>query len=91
MNTTTLDAVVDTAPVNAIQPAQSQRFIALSKLVPSPMNVRTRMDKHIAVVEVLALQVPSRFIVDLVHADESVRRSRETVERWAGYQAQREG
>ena len=55
------------------------------------MDVRTRMDKHIAVVEVLALQVPSRFIVDLVHADESVRRARETVERWAGYQAQREG
>ena len=47
MNTTTLDPVVDTAPVDAIQPAQSQRFIALSKLVPSPMNVRTSGGENI--------------------------------------------
>ena len=47
MNTTTLDPVVDTTPVDAIQPAQSQRFIALSKLVPSPMNVRTSGGENI--------------------------------------------
>jgi len=55
------------------------------------MDVRTRMEKYIAEVETLALRVPSRFILDLVHADESVRQARQAVERWAGYQAQREG
>ena len=55
------------------------------------MDVRTRMEKYIAVVETLALQVPSRFIVDLVHADESCRRARETIQRWAGYQAKDKG
>jgi len=52
MNTTTLDPVVDTASLDAVQaaqsqPAQSQRFIALSKLVPSPMNVRTSGGENI--------------------------------------------
>ena len=47
MNTTTLDHVAVTAPAEAVQPAHSQRFIPLAKLVPSPLNVRTSGGENI--------------------------------------------
>ena len=48
MNTATIEAQTDaTATETATQPEQSQRFIALSKLVPSPMNVRTSGGENI--------------------------------------------
>jgi len=47
MNTTTLDHVADTSLAEAVQPAQSQRFIPLAKLVPSPLNVRTSGGENI--------------------------------------------
>ena len=45
------------------------------------MDVRTRMEKYIAVVEALSLRVPARFTLDLVHAEESVRQARRAIQK----------
>ena len=45
------------------------------------MDVRTRMEKYIAVVEALSLRVPARFTLDLVHAEESVRQARQAIQK----------
>jgi len=45
------------------------------------MDVRTRMEKYIAVVEALSLSVPARFTLDLVHAEESVRQARQAIQK----------
>ena len=48
MNTTTLDPRTEVAPIEGdSQTPQTQRLIALSKLVPSPMNVRTSGGENI--------------------------------------------
>ena len=48
MNTTTLDPRTEVAPIEGdSQTPQTQRFIALSKLVPSPMNVRSSGGENI--------------------------------------------
>ena len=55
------------------------------------MDVRTRMEKYIAIVDALTPRVAARFTLDLVHAERSIERARQTVQRWAGFQAQTEG
>ena len=45
------------------------------------MDVRARMEKYIAVVEALSLRVPTRFTLDLVRAEESVRQARQAIQK----------
>ena len=45
------------------------------------MDVRTRMEKCIAVAKTRALRVPARLTPDLVHADEPVGQARQAIER----------
>ena len=54
-------------------------------------DVRTRMEKHIAIVEALMPRVHARFTLDLVRAEASVRQARKTIDWWASFQAPSEG
>ena len=55
------------------------------------MDVKTRMEKYIAIVDALTPRVPVRFTLDLVHAERSIASARKAIERWTGFQARKEG
>ncbi|MEO7117299.1 MAG: hypothetical protein ABIZ18_15770 [Caldimonas sp.] len=50
------------------------------------MDVRTRLDRHIAIVESLVTQVPGRFGDDVAHARTSVESARKAIAHWATFQ-----
>ena len=84
MNTTTLDLVVDTASLDAVQaaqsqPAQSQRFIALSGRVPSPMNVRTGGGENI---DELAMLIDSQKLLQNLVVIEHVTKQKKATDKF---------
>ena len=52
------------------------------------MDVRTRLERHIAIVSGLLPLVPARFADDLAHATSAIESARATIVRWEGYRAE---
>ena len=46
------------------------------------MDVRTRLSRHIEIVEAMAPMVHPRFTLDLMHAANSVKLARDAIDRW---------
>ena len=60
--------------------ATRQEFVA--------MEVRTRLERHIAIVSGLLPLVHARFADDLAHGVSAIESARATIDRWEGYRAE---